>query len=345
MSENAVPEDARSVSPACESARRTVWSPRTLKIVCVGLFVGLGACVASLDSDNNGEAATSKGRLRSTELNLCRGQVANTFHCIDDTSFQLCTGDGTFVVNSCPPGLCATRTPADRNPCIGRERAAEIDGVEPPAPDQASPPADDGDDTGEGDTGDGDGDTGEGDTGGNTGAQCSPDGLPGPRFDPAGAKNVGNGQGGQFIGGQCLSAADCASACCALPCGICSGPGAQFQAGKQGCGFEDTGDGDTGGGDADDGDADDDDEAADNTGDGDTGDDNNAQCTPDGLPGPRFDPAGAKNVGNDQGLQFIGGQCLSAADCASACCALPCGICSGPGAQFQAGKQGCGFGD
>jgi hypothetical protein len=23
---------------------------------------------------------------------------------------------------------------------------------------------------------------------------------------------------------------------------------------------------------------------------------------------------------------------------------LPCGICSGPGAQFQAGKQGCGFG-
>jgi hypothetical protein len=61
--------------------------------------------------------------------------------------------------------------------------------------------------------------------------------------------------------------------------------------------------------------------------------------------GPRFDPAGAKNVGNGRGQQFIGGQCLKAADCASGCCALPCGICSGPGAQFQAGKQGCGFGD
>ena len=65
------------------------------------------------------------------------------------------------------------------------------------------------------------------------GAQC----VGGPKFDPAGTKNVGNGVGGQFIGGQCLHAADCASGCCALPCGICSGPGAQFQAGKEGCGF------------------------------------------------------------------------------------------------------------
>ena len=68
-------------------------------------------------------------------------------------------------------------------------------------------------------------------------AQCSATGAPGPKFDPAGTKNVGNGHGGQFIGGQCLSNADCASGCCARPCGICSGPGAQFQAGKQGCGF------------------------------------------------------------------------------------------------------------
>jgi hypothetical protein len=60
--------------------------------------------------------------------------------------------------------------------------------------------------------------------------------------------------------------------------------------------------------------------------------------------GPKFDPAGTKNVGNRAGKQFIGGQCLSAADCGSGCCALPCGICSGPGAQFQAGKKGCGFG-
>src|SRR3954451_5521307 len=43
----------------------------------------------------------------------------------------------------------------------------------------------------------------------------------GPRFDVAGEKNVGNGRAQQFIGGQCLRAADCASGCCALPCGIC----------------------------------------------------------------------------------------------------------------------------
>lgn len=66
-------------------------------------------------------------------------------------------------------------------------------------------------------------------------------------------------------------------------------------------------------------------------------------CNADGSPGPKFDVAGAKNVGNGKGLQFIGGQCLTASDCASGCCAKPCGICSGPGAQFQAGKQGCGF--
>jgi hypothetical protein len=68
------------------------------------------------------------------------------------------------------------------------------------------------------------------------------------------------------------------------------------------------------------------------------------QCSANGRPGPLFDIAGAKNVGNGHGVQFIGGQCLHASDCASGCCALPCGICSGPGAQFQNGKQGCGFG-
>lgn len=77
-------------------------------------------------------------------------------------------------------------------------------------------------------------------TGGSSTEETSSDAkkcVGGPKFDPAGTKNVGNGKKGQFIGGQCLSAADCASGCCALPCGICSGPGAQFQAGKKGCGF------------------------------------------------------------------------------------------------------------
>ncbi|RFU25462.1 hypothetical protein B7463_g10876, partial [Scytalidium lignicola] len=145
-----------------------------------------------------------------------------------------------------------------------------------------------------------------------------------PPFDPAGTKNVGNNAGGQFIGGQCLSDADCGSGCCANPTGICSGPGAQFQNGKTGCGFGSA----------------------------------NTSAAPPASPavaatgaiptdnangGPAFDPAGVKNVGNNAGGQFIGGQCLSDADCASGCCAGPSGICSGVGAQTQAGKTGCGF--
>ncbi|KAJ7836929.1 hypothetical protein B0H13DRAFT_1651848, partial [Mycena leptocephala] len=142
--------------------------------------------------------------------------------------------------------------------------------------------------------------------------------------DPAGVPNVGNGVGKQFIGGQCLNAADCASGCCAGPSGICSGPGAQLEAGKTGCGFVSG--------------------AA-------------SGAAPAAAPpppvaaapataaagGPPFDPAGVPNVGNGVGKQFIGGQCLAAADCASGCCAGPSGICSGVGAQTQAGKTGCGF--
>lgn len=56
-----------------------------------------------------------------------------------------------------------------------------------------------------------------------------------PPFDPNGAPHVGNGKGEQFITGQCLSDADCASGCCANPTGICSGPGAATQQGKTGC--------------------------------------------------------------------------------------------------------------
>lgn len=163
-----------------------------------------------------------------------------------------------------------------------------------------------------------------------------------PPFDPAGTKNVGNGAGGQFIGGQCTSNADCGSGCCANPTGICSGPGASNQAGKTGCGF--------GGG-----------AAAANTnnnnaavgGSANTSNDNaatpangNNNATAGGAPasgGPAFDPSGEKNVGNGNAGQFIGGQCLSGADCGSGCCAGPLGICSGPGAQTQNGKTGCGF--
>jgi len=145
-----------------------------------------------------------------------------------------------------------------------------------------------------------------------------------PPFDPSGAKNVGNGAGGQFIGGQCLSNADCGSGCCANPTGICSGPGAQFQAGKTGCGF--------GGG------------AAPAAAAPAPAAVNNAASASPANGGPPFDPNGAPHVGNGAGGQFIGGQCLSNADCGSGCCANPSGICSGPGAAFQAGKTGCGFG-
>jgi len=147
-----------------------------------------------------------------------------------------------------------------------------------------------------------------------------------PPFDPNGAKNVGNGKGAQFITGQCLSDADCASGCCAKPTGICSGPGASTQQGKQGCGF--------GGAAA---------PAAPKT--PVKAAVNNAAAAPATASkgGPAFDPSGVKNVGNGKGTQFIGGQCLSGADCASGCCAGPSGICSGVGAQTQAGKTGCGF--
>jgi len=180
-----------------------------------------GGAVVDEDNKDNKETPSPEGFVGTK--NLCVKQAANTFHCTDDTRFELCTGGDNFVVNSCPQGLCATRHPANKNPCVGADRAREIDGVPPTPPNQIddSPP---------------------GNAGGandnppptnNNGGQC----VGGPKFDPAGTKNVGNGRGGQFIGGQCLNAADCASGCCALPCGICSGPGAQFQAGKQGCGF------------------------------------------------------------------------------------------------------------
>jgi hypothetical protein len=63
-------------------------------------------------------------------------------------------------------------------------------------------------------------------------------GSPGPAFDAAGVANVGNGRGGQFITGRCLSNADCGSGSCAGPCGVCSGPAVCKAAGKTGCGFE-----------------------------------------------------------------------------------------------------------
>ncbi|KAI1659450.1 hypothetical protein F4813DRAFT_353022 [Daldinia decipiens] len=59
--------------------------------------------------------------------------------------------------------------------------------------------------------------------------------------------------------------------------------------------------------------------------------------------------AGAKNVGQANGQQFITGGCTSNADCSSACCAqvqtTGLGVCSAEAASLQNGKLGCGFVD
>lgn len=59
----------------------------------------------------------------------------------------------------------------------------------------------------------------------------------------AGSKNVGAGNGAQFITGGCVSNADCSSACCAQVAssgaGVCSAAAAAQQNGKTGCGFSD----------------------------------------------------------------------------------------------------------
>lgn len=148
--------------------------------------------------------------------------------------------------------------------------------------------------------------------------------LPSPLTpDPAGAKNVGNGAGVQFIGGACLSSADCASTCCATlnGAGICSGLGAQFQSGKTGCGFGDGG-------------------AAATSPTADTNTNINPGTAASGV---NTSLPGSQNVGKGNGSQFITGQCLSDADCASGCCAKPSGVCSAVAVAFDSGKQGCGF--
>jgi hypothetical protein len=146
--------------------------------------------------------------------------------------------------------------------------------------------------------------------------------------DPAGEVNVGNGIGKQFIGGRCISNRDCASGCCAVlrDIGICSGPSAAFVGGKAGCGF---------------------------VGPRPTTTSSKVTTTTSHLSPPPAqtsgrltpDPAGVKNIGNGRGAQFIGGQCLSNADCTTACCAtsVDIGICSAIAAQFAPGKTGCGF--
>jgi hypothetical protein len=52
---------------------------------------------------------------------------AGDFICIDDTQFKHFVSSDKFVVESCPPGFCATRNPPNKNPCIGKANADRID--------------------------------------------------------------------------------------------------------------------------------------------------------------------------------------------------------------------------
>ncbi|KAI0968678.1 hypothetical protein F4678DRAFT_442470 [Xylaria arbuscula] len=154
--------------------------------------------------------------------------------------------------------------------------------------------------------------------------------------DPAGANNVGNQNHGQFIGGQCINSNDCAAdtACCATfgSIGLCSGLAADFQAGKTGCGFGDSGSTTT----------------PDSTTGTDTGSaaSSSAAASTGSASGTvTVDPnaAGAQNVGAGDGSQFITGQCLSDADCASGCCATG-GACAARAVVESAqDPRDCGF--
>ncbi|KAI0115610.1 hypothetical protein GGR51DRAFT_414145 [Nemania sp. FL0031] len=125
--------------------------------------------------------------------------------------------------------------------------------------------------------------------------------------DPAGADKVGNQNHAQFIGGQCINSNDCAldTACCATfgSIGLCSGLDADFQAGKSGCGFGDSGSVATPATSS----------AAPAATDSSTGNSGTVTVDPSA--------AGSQNVGTGSGQQFITGQCVSDADCASGCCA------------------------
>lgn len=128
-----------------------------------------------------------------------------------------------------------------------------------------------------------------------------------------GSQNVGKGDGSQFITGQCLTNADCASTCCNKNTGVCNAIGAvgieSCQAGTGGA----------------------------------------AAAAPVAAAPAAAAPAnaaidtskpGSQNVGKGNGSQFITGQCLSNADCASTCCNKNTGLCNAIGAV---GIESCGF--
>ncbi|KAI1252738.1 hypothetical protein MGN70_004942 [Eutypa lata] len=161
--------------------------------------------------------------------------------------------------------------------------------------------------------------------------------APAPQVpDPAQVGRIGNGAGEQFIGGQCISSADCAvTACCATlrrqgleDIGVCSGLQADKQAGKIGCGFGDDGVAPPP-------------PAATTTV-------NGGVAAPTGNAG--LDEPGLGDVGTGNGQQFITGPCTSDADCASGCCTPGAGTdatqgtCAARLVALEAGGRGCNLG-
>lgn len=54
---------------------------------------------------------------------------ANDFVCVDTTTFKHFTSPSDFVLGQCPAGLCFTRVPPAKNPCVGQANAQRIDKV------------------------------------------------------------------------------------------------------------------------------------------------------------------------------------------------------------------------
>ncbi|RKU43467.1 hypothetical protein DL546_001687 [Coniochaeta pulveracea] len=124
-----------------------------------------------------------------------------------------------------------------------------------------------------------------------------------------GSQNVGKGDGSQFITGQCFTNADCASTCCNKNTGVCNAIGAvgidncQPGAGGQAASPATP-----------------------------PATDNSSTDTSSANPAIDFSKPGSQNVGKGDGSQFITGQCLTNADCASTCCNKNTGVCNAIGA-------------
>lgn len=149
----------------------------------------------------------------------------------------VCTSDA-----DCASGCCGFNSGKCAGPVVAQERDGGC-GFGDSAPNDraaqafrnggamspATPPPPTGNAGNAGNTGGGNG-NGNGNNGGNGNGNIDTS-IPG-------SQNVGNGNGAQFITGQCFSDADCASGCCGFNSGKCAGA-VIAQTRDGGCGFGD----------------------------------------------------------------------------------------------------------